>query len=140
MQKLVIVGLLVFAVFVLTNNTKATTEPNLTWIQKKLEDFNLKIQKVEALITLMKSEKDQTVVLYSEHLVKQISQVQVPGMEPAKQPVFSTPIQAPAKGHWEQRGLFGRNQVWVSEQQSNQQNYSSCGAGGCSPRGLFGRR
>jgi hypothetical protein len=69
-----------------------------------------------------------------------------PVSEPSRPAWPYKPIPVPAyvpRGHYESRGLFGRQQVWVTDrpQQQYQQHaqyqyrsYGSCGPGGCGRR------
>ena len=133
------------------------SDPTKSWLQGQIDALKLKVQKIEALVTLMKDEKPVvSEPLRDYHLlpVKQISQVTqpeqapyvdpkviTPGMEPTKEPVQSQPV---AKGHYETQryGFRGRytRQVWVPEgQQTYQYNYSSggCSSGSCGRGGIF---
>ncbi len=126
-----------------------TSTPTVGWLDGQISALWLKIKKIEALVTLMQEKQDAKIVsepLREHHFpIQQVSQItvpglDVPGMEPAKEPVPSQPV---ARGHYETqrfgfRGRYSR-QVWVSDQpqQTYQYNYSSggCSNGSCSGRG-----
>lgn len=135
-------------------HSQASPEATPSWVQQLRDEFNLKIKKIEALITLMKTDKTVSEPLTEQHLelpIKSISMVAVPaqavpGMEPAKEPVPSKPV---AQGHWETRSFGWRGRqtqhVWVpaGSQQvykpTYQYNYSSggCSNGSCGRGGIF---
>lgn len=138
----------------LSNPTHATSTPTVQQDHTLLHDLWLKVQKIEALVTLMQDDQKmlrdaipvRSEPLTEQHLelpLKSISMTTVPGMEPAKEPVQSVPV---ARGHFETQyyGWRGRQsrQIWVSDstpRQSYQYNYSSggCSGGGCGRGGIF---
>lgn len=123
-------------------------------LRRMIDSLRLKVDKIEALVTLMKQERDQQLAgepLREEHLaplIVPVTQTQVPGrektpgMEPAQTPTKSTPVQtvtqAPvsAAGHWERRGWRGQRSVWVPDgtqfQSQPVQYYQSYRGGSCS--------
>lgn len=139
MNRGLLVVALVVGFFMYQHSHASPAQPgHETWLQAQIDALKLKIQKVEALITLMKADKDSE-PLTEQHLVplQNISQAAAtqPGMEPAAQPTQSVPVvvaQAP-RGHWEYRGIGGRRAVWVPDQHQAHQAQQNQGVfrGGC---------
>lgn len=67
------------------------TDPN--WVQERLEDLRLKIQKIEALITLMKSEQDDMKEAMKE--TQQAAQKSEPLRESDFRAIQLTPVSQP---------------------------------------------
>lgn len=123
------------------NSSESSSHTDKTWFQEQIDGLRLKIQKVEALVTLMKSETPIQLEeplrehhLVPIHNVSQVAQpapppdlpivrtqVITPGMEPAKQPPFAATVYQAPSGHYEYRGIRGRRSYWVSDQPQAQQ-------------------
>jgi len=132
-RALVIIAVIGIAM-VFYNQSHGTTHANsdITWLEAQIDALKLKVKKIEALVTLMKSESpdnaaspEESEPLRESHLTTSTHQVPIVnasqatvGMEPSKEPTVSNPVPVvhASSGHVERRGIFGRREVFVPDQ------------------------
>jgi len=133
------IAIAIVAVILMMRSPPKTVVVQPSSDHKLLDSLRLKIQKIEALITLVKSEQDQMKadqanrnVAHSEPLtelklveISQKPETETKTVELYTQPVAKKPLPLPSK---------------AATQPAYYRQYSNCANGNCGRVGLFGRR